>query len=89
LNSTKQTERISHTEDELRDLIVEGLISDEEIQQILNNQAIVEKIAESHYFDDSDCSKIIIPFPTYEDACLFSIKVLGKDTKSNIGKSES
>jgi len=43
---TKQTERISHTEDELRDLIVEGLISDEEIQQILNNQAIVKALLE-------------------------------------------
>lgn len=48
-------------------------------KRILENEVIREIIAKSHYFDDGDCSKLIIPFPTYEDACLFSIKVLGKE----------
>ena len=47
--------------------------------RFLKNQDIVDKISSSHYFDASDCSKLIIPFDSYEDACLFSIKVLGKD----------
>ena len=47
---------------------------------------IVEKIQEWHYFMPEDCSKLILDFPTYEDACQFSIKL--KEILTKEGQSQ-
>jgi len=52
--------------------LVRYAILEQENKQL---REIIEKIQEIHYFDGRDCSKLILPFLSYENACLFSIKL--------------